>query len=224
MFEDKRRKLRNIFSQMKEEAKYTPVDILQSFLAFTFPEICKEVETAKSLEDVLTIVNAHTSLLNIFHLKSVAIYLKLKNTIQSLQAYDDDTKRRFLKEVPIKQVYQETLIHELNRPLITSETVEFILKYSGEDMTLYDVQQVLVTSFHALVHRIILKKVAAVGNEISLLCYSPFRLSVELMRLIQSNKEELTEIGVLSVSAAGYMVITREEVLITSFNDITILL
>ena len=213
----------NLFIQIKQEITQTmgvAVDDLQSFLCYSFPELCNEIEIAESLEELLTIVTIYSSPLNLVYLKAVSVHFKLENTIQLVQAYNEAVLQ-FLKEVPVKHLYGLSLMHRLNRPLLKSETMKFILEGSAEDITLYDIQQMFLDAFHTLVHHITLNMITTNGDEISLLCYAAFHLSGELMRSFQSNKENLREKGVLRVSIAGCVVICRDirkEVSITIYN------
>ena len=213
----------NLFIQIKQEITQTmgiQVDELQSFLCYSFLELCNEIEIVESLEELFTIVTIYSSPLNLVYLKAVSVHFKLQNTIQLVQAYDEAVLQ-FLKEVPVKHLYGLSLMHRLNRPLLKSETMKFILEGSAEDITLYDIQQMLIDAFHTLVHHITLNMITTNGDEICLLCYAAFHLSGELMRLIQSNKENLRERGVLSVSIAGCVVICtdiRKEVNITVYD------
>ena len=185
------------------ETEHNAVGDLQSFLSLSFPELSSEIDTVESLEEMLNIVNVYSSVVNIFFLRAIASHLKLQNAIQFVQAYDDDTKNCFLKEVKVKQLCGQMLTLEINRPLLKSETLQFILKCNIEKMTLYDMQQVLINAFHTMVHHIILKKLTIEGDKICLLCYAPFSLSGEFMRLIQSNENHLHERGVVSVDIGG---------------------
>ena len=200
----------NLFIQIKQEIIQTEgiaVDDLQSFLCYSFLELCNEIEIVESLEELLTIITIYSSPLNLFYLKAVSVHFKLQNTIQLVQSYDE-TVLQFLKEVPIKNLYGLLLMQRLNRPLLKSETVKFILEGSAEEVTLYYIQQVLIDAFHTLVHHIILKMITSNGDEICL--HAAFHLRGELLRLIQTNKESLRESGVLSVSIAGCVVICRD--------------
>ena len=193
------------------EGKCFILNDLQLFLSLSFPELAAELETAESIEEVLTIFSCHTSLTNIFHMKAIAHYCKLCTFTMHIQEYDDALDQ-FCKEVFLKQLYGLMFVYKSCRFRLQSETIEFILNSSIEDNSLYDIKQMLVCAFQVMVHHIMLQTVSINGDEISLYCFAPFYLSGELVRLVQNSKEELMKRGVLGVSIAGLVVISREEV------------
>ena len=200
------------------EAKHTTIVDLQMFLSFTFPELAAELETAESIEELLTVFSIHTSLINVYHLKAIAVYFELFTAIKRVQEYDD-TLDEFCREVFVNQIYGHAFMYNSSKPILQSETIEFTLKCSDEEKSLYDVKEMLNTAFQVLVHHIMLQTVLTNGDEISLFCFSPLHLCGELLGLVQKNKEQLRKSGLLSVSIAGSIVIRREEVRIRHNNE-----
>ena len=90
-FKDKKREFLQLFIEMKKEIekKHIPMDKLRSFLSFSFLELADQLETAESIEELLTIISIHTSVLNVLHLKDIACHYRLKTLIQLLEVYDD---------------------------------------------------------------------------------------------------------------------------------------
>ena len=90
-FKDKKREFLQLFIEMKKEIekKHIPMDKLRSFLSFSFLELADQLETAESIEELLTIISIHTSVLNVLHLKDIACHYRLKTLIQLLEVCDD---------------------------------------------------------------------------------------------------------------------------------------
>ena len=212
-FEDQKIQFLQLFIEMKKEIakKLIPMDKLRSFLSFSFLELADQLETAESIEELLTIMSIHTSVLNVLHLKDIACHYKLQPVIQQLQMYDD-TLEEMSSEMLVKELYEQTLMPNSNRPLLQSECVAFTLNSSAVEESLCYIQQMLTIAFCKMAHHIMVKMVSANVDKVFLLCYAPFHLSGELMSLATKNEDELVKHCVVGVSIAGCVVISREEV------------
>ena len=193
------------------EKKHIPTDKLRSFLSFSFLELADQLETAESIEELLTIISIHTSVLNILRLKDIACHYGLQTVIQQLQVYNI-TLEEMNSKLLVEELYEQTLMPNSNRPLLQSECVEFTLNCSVGEESLCYIQQMLTIAFHGIVHHIMVKMVSANGDKVYLLCYAPLHLCAELMSLATKNEDELVKHRVVGVSIAGCVVISREEV------------
>ena len=212
-FEDKKRQFLQLFIEMKKEIekKHIPMDKLRSFLSFSFLDLTDQLETAESIEELLTIISIHTSVLNVLHLKDIACHYSLQTAIQQLQVYND-TLEEMSSEMLVKELYEQTLMPNSNRPLLQSECVEFTLNCSVGEESLCYVQRMLTIAFCRMAHHIMVKTISANGDKVYLLCYVPLHLCGELMSLATKNEDELVKHRVVGVSIAGCVVISREEV------------
>ena len=211
--EEKKREFLQLFIEMKKEIekKHIPMDKLRSFLSFSFLELAAQLETAESIEELLTIISIHTSVLNVLHLKHIACHYRLQTAIQQLQVYND-TLEEMSSEMLVKELYEHTLMPNSNRPLLQSECVEFTLNCSVGEESLCYIQQMLTIAFRKMAHHIMVKTISANGDKVYLLCYAPLHLCGELMSLATKNEDELVKHRVVGVSIAGCVVISREEV------------
>ena len=210
---DKKRQFLQLFIEMKKEIekKHIPMDKLRSFLSFSFLELGDQLETAESIEELLTIISIHTSFLNVLHLKDIACHYRLQTVIELLLVYND-TLEEMSSEMLVKELYEQTLMPNSNRPLLQSECVKFTLNCSiGEESFCY-IQRMLTTAFRRMAHHIMAKTVLANEDRVYLLCYAPLHLCGELMSLATKNEDELVNFCVVGVSIAGCVVINREEV------------
>ena len=196
------------------ETKHITIVDLQMFLSFTFPELAAELETAESIEELLTVFSVHTSLINVYHLKAIAVHFELFTAIKRVQKYDD-TLDDFCREVFVNQIYGHTFMYNSSKPILQSETIEFTLKCSNEEKSLFDIKQMLITAFQVFVHQIMLQTILTNGDEMSLFCFFPLHLCGQLLGLVQKNKVQLRKSDLLSVSIAGHIGIHREEVSIS---------
>ena len=214
-FEDKKREFLQLFIEMKKEVekKHIPMDKLRSFLSFSFLELADQLETAESIEELLTIISIHTSVLNVLHLKDIACHYRLQTVIQQLQVYDDTLEDLQMgSEMLVKELYEQTLMPNSNRPLLQSECVEFTLNCNVGEESLCYIQRILTIAFRKMAHHIMVKMASANGDKVYLLCYAPLHLCGELMSLATKNEDELVKLCVVGVSIAGCVVISREEV------------
>ena len=193
------------------EKKHIPIDKLRSFLSFSFLELADQLKTAESIEELLTIISIHTSVLNVVHLKDIACHYTLQTLIQQLQVYND-TLEEMGSEMLVKELYEQTLMPNSNRPLLQSECVKFTLICSIGEESLCYIQQMLTTAFRKMAHHIMVKMVSSNEDKVYVLCYAPLHLCGELMRLATKNEDELVKYCVVGVSIAGCVVISREEV------------
>ena len=198
---------------MKKEIEKNriPVDKLRSFLSFSFLELADQLQTAESIEELLTIISIHTSVLNVPHLKDIACHYRLQTSVQHLQVYED-TLEEMSSKMLVKELYEQTLMPNSNRPLLQSECVEFTLDCSIGKKSLCYIQQMLTIAFHRMAHHIMVKIISPNEDKVYLLCYTPLHLCGELMSLATENKDELVKYCVVGVSIAGCVVISREEV------------
>ena len=212
-FRDQKRQFQQLFVEMKKEIekKHIPMDKLLSFLSFSFLELADQLETAESIEELLTIISIHTSVLNVLHVRDIACHYRLQAAIQQLQVYNV-TLEEMSSEMLVKELYEQTLMPNSNRPLLQSECVEFTLNSSIGEESLCYIQRILTTAFHKMAHHIMVKTISANGDRVYLLCYAPVHLCGELMSLATKNEHELVEHCVVGVSIAGCVVISREEV------------
>ena len=212
-FKDKKSDFLQLFIQMKKEIEKNciPIDKLRSFLSFSFLELTDELETAESIEELLTIISIHTSVLNVLHLKNIACHYRLQTAIQLLQVYDDKLEEMGSKML-VKQLYEQTLMPNSNRPLLQSNCVKFTLNCNVGEESLCYFQQLLTIAFHRMAHHIMVKTISANEDKVYLLCYAPLHLCGELMNLAKKNEDDLWKTCVLGVSIAGCIVISKEEV------------
>ena len=212
-FENQKRQFLHLFIEMKKEIenKHIPMNKLQSFLSFSFLELADQLETAESIEELLTIISIHTSVLNVLHLKDIASHYRLQTAIQQLQVYND-TLEDMSSEILVKELHEQTLMPNSNRPLLQSECVQLTLDCSMAEESLCYIQRMLTIAFRKMAHHIMVKMVSANGDKVYLLCYAPLHLCGELMSLVTQNKDELVKQCVVGVSIAGCVVISREEV------------
>ena len=212
-FKDMKSELMQLFIEMKNEIekKHIPMDKLRSFLSFSFLELADQLETAESIEELLTIISIHTSVLNVLHLKDIACHYRLQTSIQQLQVYDV-TLEEMSSEMLVKELFEQILMPNSNRPLLQSECVEFTLNSSIGEESLCYIQRMLTIAFHKIAHRIMVKTISANGDKVYLLCYAPLHLCGDLMSLATKNEDQLVKQCVMGVSIAGCVVISREEV------------
>ena len=153
IFRDKKRKFLQLFIEMKKEIekKDIPIDKLRSFLSFSFLELADQLETAESIEELLTIISIHTYVLNVLYLKDIACHYRLQTVIQQLQVYNV-TLEEMGSEMLVKELYEQTLMPNSNRPLLQSECVEFTLDCSVGEESLYYIQRMLTIVFRGMAH------------------------------------------------------------------------
>ena len=217
-FTEKKREFQQLFIEMKKEMekKHIPMDKLRSFLSFSFLELADQLETAESIEELLTITSIHTSVLNVLHLKDIACHYRLQTVIQQLQVYNI-TLEEMSSEMLVKELYEQTLMPNSNRPLLQSECVEFTLNSSVGKESLCYIQQMLTIAFCGMAHRVMVKMVSANGDKVYLLCYAPLHLCGELMSSATKNEDELGKHRVVGVSIAGCVVTSRGEVSVVHY-------
>ena len=193
-FEDKKREFLQLFIEMKKEIEknHIPMYKLRSFLSFSFLELADQLESAESIEELLTIISVHTSVLNVFHLKDIACHYSLQTVIELLQVYNI-TLEEMTNKMLVKELYEQTLMPNSNRPLLQSECVEFTLNCSIGEESLCCIKQILTIAFRKMAHHIMVKMISANEDKVHLLCYTPLHLCGELMSLATKKEDELVK-------------------------------
>ena len=210
-FDEKSGELRILISNVTKILKNKPVsfDDLEYFLSL-YPELRKDVATAKSINDAMRVVCDHTSLTNTKCLEAVAKEFKLQDAIDLINTFNKSIDE-FCQTIQTQHIYGQDFMEHSHKNLLQSdlEEVKFVLEWDGDDTTLSDIQSLLRKAFHSEARHVMVKVVNE-GNSIIVICYAPLHVHEELIRLVKDNEEDLRKEKVLSVTIGGFVILKRE--------------
>ena len=170
-----------------------------------YPELRDKAEAAKSIEDAMTVICDHMSLINTSYLETLAERFKLHGAIHLIEEFKNSNDM-FCKKIQTEHIYGQEFMKIKN--FDESEEVKFVLGWEGDESTLSDIQALLAKAFHEKARHVMVKVVYQ-GNSIIVFCYAPPHLHEELKRLVTDNEGDLRKMKVLSVTIGGFEILER---------------
>ena len=205
-FEDVQGKFAQLFdefTEILENDDSVTLDKLKRFLS-KFPDLRTSLNNAKTISDVVDLIQDHSSITCCSYLKRVATRFNISAAVEKIDnyyKYVDD----FCQNELTHHIYMKPFITGKSITLTSATTITFKLQWSPTNKTLSDIQSILRLAFHDYstdVHIVVLK-----GGSIRVLCYSPQHVMKHLVRLAQVNKEVLVESGVTYLRVGDTIVV-----------------
>ena len=177
--------------------KNLPLNDVKSFLQPYFGEKLRaEINQAETLECVLSIIKANSSIIHVCYIKSFVERFSVEGAASEIEEH--------MKEV---HKFCDTLIcHYINKPIqkyfiepLRCETIKFILQWNADEKTLKDFEILLWKAFGDYVIYVKVEKIGS-SNSIFVICSSPSDLMSILALKVRGNLEFLQELGVMSLT------------------------
>ena len=178
-------------TEILENDETVTQDKLKRFLS-KYPDLKTSLKDAKTISDVVDLIQDHSSITCCSYLRSVATRFNISAVIEKIDnyyKYVDD----FCQNKLTHHIYMKPFITSESITLTSATTIAFKLQWSTITKTLSDIQSILRLAFHDYstdVHIVVLK------GSIRVLCYSPQHIMKHLVRLAHVNKEVLVGSGV----------------------------
>ena len=181
------------------KAKIPSLEHLSLFITTIRPELQPQLTTAKSFDDVQIIIRNHCSITNIVLLEDVVEQYSVTEAHELISTYKSGIEEFCTKQVP------DIVLKKLPFPLLTCETITFIVNWEVTKCTLNNIKDLLQRAFKNSCKNIEVIETKQ-GNSILITCYAPHYLMDELYIEAQQNIEELKEIGLMKLTISYYVV------------------
>ena len=185
------------FSNIREAINTTPppLDKLKRFLEDGYPHLESQIVHSESIDEILTVVRKHCTLININCLEGIVERFKIKEAETHIQAYKDIVQS-FCQKTKASLCLDENFKITNSPSLLKCETVVFVLNWDPKDCTLKDIEDILSISLDINVEIRYIQK----GNSIIVTCFFPLNLTTLLIARAQETLEMMKEKGLLHLT------------------------
>ena len=172
-----------------------PLDELKSFLEDGYPHLESQIVHSKSIDEILTVVRKHCTLINISCLEGIVKCFKIKEAETHIQTYKDIV-RSVCEKTKASLCLNESF-KVINTPsLLKCETVIFVLNWDPKDCTLKDIEDIISISLEINVEIRYIQR----GNSIIVTCFCPLSLTTLLIARAQETLEMMKKKGLLQLT------------------------
>ena len=185
------------FSNIREAINTTPppLDKLKRFLEDGYPHLESQIVHSESIDDILTVVRKHCTLINISCLEGIVKRFKIKEAETHIQTYKDIVQS-FCQKTKASLCLDESFKITNTPSLLKCETVVFVLNWDPKDCTLKDIEDILSISLDINVEIRYIQR----GNSIIVTCFFPLNLTTLLIARAQETLEIMKEKGLLQLT------------------------
>ena len=185
------------FRNIRKAINTTPplLDELKSFLEDGYPHLESQIAHSKSIDEILTVVRKHCTLINISCLEGIVKCFKIEEAETHLQRYKDivhSVCQKTKASLCLDKSFKVT-----NTPsLLKCETVIFVLNWDPKDCTLKDIEDIISVSLDMNVEIRYIRR----SNSIVVICFCPHSLTTLLIARAQETLETMKEKGLLQLT------------------------
>ena len=207
-------KMRSVFGSIKKdfakafnkirEAINTnppPLNNLKLFLQDGYPEFQDQLTCSDSIDNVLSVVRDHCTLIDITCLESIVQGFDIKEAEIHVQEYKDRVQS-FCKETKAYLCLDESFKETKTPSLLQCETIVFVLSWDPKNVTVEEIKDLLSESFERHVKILHITD----DNSITVTCFFPLNLTAVLIAKAQRSLEALKEKGLIRL-VVGYCTI-----------------
>ena len=195
-----RRKFAVAFSKIRKAIKASPppLEELKLFLEDGYSHLQSEIDNTKCIDEILTVVRNHCTLININCLEGIVERFDVKEAETYIQTYKDDVQS-FCEKTKASLCLGEMFKVTRTSSLLKCETAMFVLDWDPTAYTLQDIRDIIAESVEENVQICVIRK----GNSIVVTCYFPFTLTMPLIAKAQDTLEKMKKKGLIQLTV-GY--------------------
>ena len=196
-----RRKFAVTFSNIRKAIKTSPPNLeeLKLFLEDGYPHLQSEIDSTESIDEILTVVRNHCTLININCLEGIVERFDIKEAETHIQTYKVDIQS-FCEKTKASLCLGE--MFKIRRSLLKCETAIFVLDWDPTGYTLQDIRDIIAESVEDNMQICVIRK----GNSIVVTCFFPLSLTSLLISKAQETLEEVKKKGLIQLTV-GYCTI-----------------
>ena len=197
-----KRKFAVAFSKIRKAIKETPppLEELKLFLKDGYSHLQSEIDNTKSIDEILSVVRNHCTLININCLEGIVERFDIKEAERHIQAYKVDIQS-FCKKTKASLCLGERF-KVTKTSLLKCETAIFVLDWDPSGYTLQDIRDIIAESVEENMQICVIRR----GNSIVVTCFFPLSLTPLLISKAQETLEEVKKKGLIHLTV-GYCTI-----------------
>ena len=197
MFGSIRKQFAIAFSNIRDVINKSrpPLDKLKLFLEDGYSHLQSEIDNTESIDEILTVVRNHCTLININCLEGIVERFNIKEAETHIRR-NKDVVQSFYTETRASLCLNKTLKVTNSSPLLRRETAVFVLDWDPTGYTLKDIKDILAESLEGNVQIRDIRK----GNSIIVNCFFPLNLMTLLIAKAHERLEFLKKNGLLRLS------------------------
>ena len=175
-----------------------PLNKLKLFLQDGYPHLRPQLTHSDSIDNVLSVVRDHCTLIDITCLESIVQGFDIKEAEIHVQEYKDKVQS-FCKKTKAYLCLGESFKETKTPSFLQCETMIVVLNWNPMNVTLEEIEDLLSESFERNVK---IQRVTD-GNSITVTCFFPLNLTSVLIEKAQETLEVLKEKGLIRL-VVGY--------------------
>ena len=194
-------------TELFENEESLTMSKLKRFLS-KYPNLRDPLCNADTIADVMDVIQEQSSFTCCSYLKHAATQFKITSAVERINSYYksvDDFCQHRLKH----HVYMQPFITAKSINMTNSGIISFKLQWRPDSKTLSDIQSLLRQAFEKqsiCVHIVVVR-----GGSIRVICFAPYYLMTELVRLAQKNRELLVESSVTYLRVGNTIVVDTSD-------------
>ena len=185
------------FSNVREAINSSPppLDKLKLFLEDGYPHLESQITCVKSIDEVLTVVRKHCTLINISCLEGIVKRFKIDEAEIHIQKYKK-LVQSFCKKTKALLCVNKHFKETKTSCLLKCETATFVLDWDPKVCTLEDINEIISESLEENVDIHYIAK----GNSIVVTCFIPFGLTISLIAKAKQTLESVKRRGLIHLT------------------------
>ena len=183
---------------------------LKTYLQRSYRELKPQLAHAKSSDDVITIIVEKYNIINVDCLEATVDYLDVKEAKDHIIVYKKRVEE-FCKEASLSMCCDKSFQTVSLSCLLTCETVQFTLKWNGDEHKLIEVQDLLTRFFKSNHNRVYITDIR-MNSHIIVTCYAPKHVvDVLLIETTKNDAEKEFEPFKLTIGYSTVLVLDESE-------------
>ena len=186
-------------------AAKVPLDKLKTYLQWGYKELRPQLTAAKSVKEVMHIIEDKYNITNIYCLEMIAERFDIKEFKDCITAYKKVLSQ--FCEIKISR-YLNKNFGSISSPELAHVLIKFVLDWKPQDYTFNDIKDLLRNTCQEMANDINVKVITE-ENYITVTCYAPRYMMDALLMEAENNLHLLRGIGLMELSI-GYHTIWDE--------------
>ena len=168
---------------------------MKLFLEDGYSHLQSEIDNTKSIDEILTVVRNHCTLVNINCLEGIVERFDIKEAKAHIQTYKDFVQT-FCEKTKASLCLDENFKVTRTPSLLRCETAIFVLDWDPTGYTLQDIRDIIAESVEDNIQIRVIRE----GNSIIVTCFFPLSLTTTIIARAQETLESVKRRGLLQLT------------------------
>ena len=183
-------------------ADKVPLDKLKICLQWGYKELRPQLAAAKSVKEVMHIIEDKYNITNIYCLEMIAEHFNIKEFEDCITAYKKELSQ--FCEIKISR-YLNKSFGSISSPELAYVLIKFVLDWKPDDYTFNDIKDLLRNTCREMANDINVKVITE-DNYITVTCYAPRYMMDALLMEAENNVHLLRRNGLMKLSIGYYTI------------------